>query len=134
MNSLLPDFPLRPKCCYHHSRQVFKEVKWRREGQECSIKRSLGTSLVSQWLGRHTPYAGDLGWIPGSGNKIPRLQLRPGITKIKEKIFGASLVAQWQRICWPANAEDMGLIPDPGRPCATEQLSPWTTTTESCGP
>ena len=52
--------------------------------------------------------------------------------KKKKKIFGVSLVVQWQRICRPDSAEDMGLIPDPGRPCATEQLSPWATTTESC--
>ena len=46
-----------------------------RRGNE--IKSSeIGTSLVVQWLGPHTPYAGGWGSIPGQGTKIPHATIK----------------------------------------------------------
>ena len=35
-----------------------------------AVKHQRGISLAVQWLGLHTPTAGDMGSIPGQGTKI----------------------------------------------------------------
>ena len=44
-----------------------KDIYWR-ETQRC-IEKSIGTSLVVQWVGLHDPNAGVLGSIPGWGTR-----------------------------------------------------------------
>ena len=45
-------------------------------------KFSTGTSVVVQWLRVHVASAGDAGWNPGQGTKIPHaLQHNQGIKK-----------------------------------------------------
>ena len=59
---------------------------WALPGGHLFENSITGTSLVVQWLRRHTPSAGGTGLIPGQGTKslMPQLkmpQLRPGAAK-----------------------------------------------------
>ena len=47
----------------------------------CTKAKSLGTSLMVQWLRLHAPNAGDLSSIPGQGICSHMRQLRPRAAK-----------------------------------------------------
>ena len=55
-------------------------------------------SLMVRWLGLCAPNAGSPGSIPSQGTRSRMPQLKK---KKKKKEKGASLVAQWLRICLP---------------------------------
>ena len=48
--------------------------------------KALGNSLAVQWLGLHASTAGDTGFIPGWGTKIPHAARHSQKNKINNKI------------------------------------------------
>ena len=71
-----------------------------------SKRLHTGNSLAVQWLGLRTFIAKGPGSIPGQGTRIPQDAWHSQKKKnchypVIKSLWGASLVAQWLRICLP---------------------------------